>query len=818
MNAYEFAERFHNYSYDKFIQFNIKHYIESHETGHQFGEFDYEKIQYKDKYIPKYVYFADFEASTDEEYHKPYLVCLKGVELITKNDEIEYRALDMGASQCLYFWGSNCAQQMLNYLTAIYGIVFNRTTRFRRPNVRVYFYNLHYDLTFIQPYLKHINKVMKGNVLYSAEGRYKYYNNATREYKQVLIDFWDALPIFKCSLKKASEDYLTLEQKQTIKKEVFPYDLYTYRFFNEHPSGFCSINEFFNGFDEVEKAKKEINQEIFTSMVKEDKINYKDYAIFYCRQDVNCLMQIMINFANLLMGKHLEGINGVLPFSICLWKFRTASSIGYDYFKKTVMFTKSNKEYIPLHDWFIPKCSLRSIIQNTIRGGRVMTRDNDKYYYKALSDNELLQDYDAVSLYASAMSLLWLTEGNAELLKGDFTEETLKELFAPPECPIDETNNYSFKDGCIHVTYINTKKDRHFPFLCIKDAQTKLNNYRNFHSEEVDTWVNVIDIFNLIDFQDAEIRWDAAIVWKGNRYYEIRDSITRLFEFRANNKKHPIQMVIKLILNSIFGKSILKPQDRDIEIIEKKGFRYNRANGGFDEVDLWGEYFNANAYRIHRFEDLEGGLVEVELYKRDCSSSFNIFGSNVLAMARRIIGRVMALAEDLEEKYPEMSPGLFYTDTDSMHIRTDLLEKLEEAYREKYGKEIKGSKLTQFHPDFDLPKTFKEGEIVKGAEESYFIMKKAYVDKLVGDKGSVDYHMRLKGIPIDLVKYEDYEKIFNGESVTFNLLDGHTSFFYKNGKVGSRLSMTREIMTRETKLKRKEQNIINEDNKKSRSE
>ena len=85
-------------------------------------------------------------------------------------------------------------------------------------------------------------------------------------------------------------------------------------------------------------------------------------------------------------------------------------------------------------------------------------------------------------------------------------------------------------------------------------------------------------------------------------------------------------------------------------------------------------------------------------------------------------------------------------------------------------------------------------------------MKKVYVDKLLGSKGTIGYHMRMKGIPTDLVKFSDYEKIFNGESVTFDLLNGHTSFFYKDGHVGSRLVMTREIMTRETREKRKKEN------------
>lgn len=804
LNAYEYAMLYENYSFDKMLKFDEKLFLTEHDNDFQFNEAFYDKLEYKEKHSIRYVYFADFEASTNEIYHKPYLVCIRGIEIKREGDTVKYEKIPHSKR---YFWGEKCATSMLQYIVLMHGV--NSFEKTRKPNVRIYFYNLRYDFTFIQPYLARINRVIKGNTLYSVKGFFKH---PTAD-KMALIDFWDALPIFKTSLKKAAQDYLTAEQKKHIKKEVYPYDLYTYQFFEKYPDGLCPIDVFKNGFTKEEDLQ-EINQEVWDDLVKDDQINYVDYAVFYCRQDVNCLTQIMINFAQLLEGQGLEGINGTLPFSISLWKYRTASSIGYDYFKKAIMLKKQGTELVPAHNWCIPKSTLRYLVQQTIRGGRVMTRDNEKWYYKATDETNYLQDYDGVSLYPSAMSLLWLTEGAPKLIKGDFTEEAIKLCFAPPDGD-DNFSKYIYKDGCVHVTYINTRKDRHFPLLCVKDPKTKLNNYKNFHQENVNTWVNVIDLYNLMDFQDAEIHWDAAIVWEGDRFYEIREGIQKLFEFRAKNKKHPIQMVIKLILNSIFGKSILKPQDREKVLVPKKGFRVDREHGGYIEIDTWNEYFNANAYRIHRFEDLNGNIMDVELYKRDLSSSFNIFGSNVLAMARRIIGRVMALAEDIEEQHPELSPGLFYTDTDSMHIRQDLLVLLEEEFKKKYGTEIKGSNLTQFHIDFDPPQTFEKDEVVKGACESYFVMKKVYADQLVGDKGSIDYHMRLKGIPIDLVKYENYKQIYDGESVTFNMLDGHTSFFYKNGQVGSRFSMTREIMTRETREKRKRNDEIDE-NKKSK--
>ena len=782
LNAFEYAEHYDNFSYDKMCKFDLQSFLNKVENGYVFPETNYDELSYKEYSYPKMIFFADFEASTNEKYHRPYLICCKGIKIV--NDS--YQVVMENTS----FWGEDCGNKMLEAISKLV-IPKIKPSKYDRPQFRIYFYNLRYDLTFLIKYLVNVKRVLKGNSLYSAVAKFKVGD------KFILFDLWDALPIFRTTLRKAAKSYLTPEQKQHVKKEIFPYNLYTYQFFDLHPDGYCSFEEFKSTLDE--KKQKKLNYFVIESLMRGDNINFKGYAEFYCKQDVECLTNIMINFAKLLNGKELEGINGTLPFSSSLWRYRTASSIGYDYFKKSTMLKKQDKEYVPLYKWCIPKLLLRHLIQQTIRGGRVMCRDNEKWYYKATSLANYLQDYDGVSLYPSAMSLLWLTDGIPELVKGDFTENDIIQNFAPPEC--DDTSKYSFKDGCIHVTYINVRKDKHFPMLCIKDSKTKLNNYKNFHNENVDTWVNVIDIFNLIDFQKVELKWDAAVVWKGERHYEIRENIAKLFDFRAANKRHPIQMVIKLILNSIFGKSILKPIDKEKIFVEKYGWRKNKE-GKFERVNKFDEFFNANAYKIHKFEDLNEEVMDVELYKRDTTSSFNIFGSNVLAMARRIIGRVMSLGEEIEEEHPEMCPGIFYTDTDSMHIRKDLLELLEKAFKEKYGYEIKGTKLTQFHVDFDPPKKFKEGETIIGAEESYFIMKKVYADKLIGDQGSVGYHMRLKGVPIDLVKYENYKQIFDGESIKFNLLDGHTSFFYKDGKVGSRLSMTREIMTQETKLKR----------------
>lgn len=870
-NAYEMAKKFNCYSFDSMLNWKPEQIQEiikkSLENGYEFGEEDWDRPEYVDpKGYPKAIFFADFEATTDEEYHVPFLICARGY-YSKKGEIIEENIIKIHGKSDGFIteWGTDCAENFLKQICKnIFIVPVNKSQRGRKViSARIYFFNLKYDFTFLFPYLSDIEKTEKDGRLYSVKGVYTFGKST-----KVLFDFWDAYPIFQSSLARAGVDYLTEEEKKTIKKEAFPYKTYTYDFMESHIIGgkqMANIYEFekdpnYKIFsDRIEEDIKETGQVIFDDenrkVIESDfairTINFKskdvqkryqelkdcieettietteeetetlvkwgEYAEFYCCQDVKILAGIMHNMKGLMLAKELEGIHGIPPFSQDLLKYRTASSLSYDYFLKTVLFEKTEDGWQSRHNVVFPKALLRYIIQLTVRGGRVMCRDNEKWHYIAKTVRDYLQDYDAVSLYPSAMSLLWVSEGIPKFINGSFTEEDFKREFCNPE---DDNNreHKSYTDGAIHLTWLFTKKPRHFPQLCIKDKKTGLNEYKNYCGE-VDTWVNAIDLYNLVDFQDAVFKYDMAVVWCGPRQFEIRKSIKDLFEFRkANHGKgveHPIQNVAKIMMNSIYGKSVLKASDKKKITIDVYKWRKDE-NGVWEKYNYWHKWFCANQYRIHSFEpimknkDTEVDKVDVTVYARDMSHSFNIFGSNVLAMARRLIGRVMALAEDIEEQYPELSPGIFYTDTDSMHIRTDLLAKVEEAFKEKYGYEIKGKEMGQFHVDFDIPKNFKEGEFVKGANESWFIAKKIYADRLEGSQGSIGYHKRMKGVPGDLVDYEHYAKIFANDIIEYNLLDkGKTSFFFRAGRVGCRLKMTRRIGTKEAKRKLLEIDIEN---------
>jgi hypothetical protein len=121
--------------------------------------------------------------------------------------------------------------------------------------------------------------------------------------------------------------------------------------------------------------------------------------------------------------------------------------------------------------------------------------------------------------------------------------------------------------------------------------------------------------------------------------------------------------------------------------------------------------------------------------------------------------------------------------------RSDV-NKLANAFRDKYGRELIGKNLGQFHSDFSMKDAC--GDIY--SIESYFIGQKVYIDCLesVDKDGQTinSYHIRMKGISestilfkckkLEITPIQLYKKLYNGESIPFDLTeDGDKVIFSK---------------------------------------
>ena len=91
--------------------------------------------------------------------------------------------------------------------------------------------------------------------------------------------------------------------------------------------------------------------------------------------------------------------------------------------------------------------------------------------------------------------------------------------------------------------------------------------------------------------------------------------------------------------------------------------------------------------------------------------------------------------------------------------------------------------MTQFHCDFD---SFPGAVGNIHSRKLIALGKKSYLDILEDEVGNTGYHIRLKGCPkqcilnkckrMNITVEELYERLYNGESITFDLTDGCNCF------------------------------------------
>jgi len=107
-----------------------------------------------------------------------------------------------------------------------------------------------------------------------------------------------------------------------------------------------------------------------------------------------------------------------------------------------------------------------------------------------------------------------------------------------------------------------------------------------------------------------------------------------------------------------------------------------------------------------------------------------------------------------------------------MHIENDKIPLLAQAFKAKYGRELIGKELGQFHNDFD------ELNNNPVSIESFFLGKKAYIDKLTNDNGEQAYHYRMKGVDLKCIELMTERRFKNDIMALYkHLYDGHSLKF-----------------------------------------
>lgn len=595
------------------------------------------------------------------------------------------------------FFGEDCGLEFLNTLN---------------EDTTIIVHNLGYDIKFILPYLMRPKFIKQSSSrIPSASGEFKNFKTN----KTIKVEFKCSYALTNIPLRNFAKVFGLV-----CKKEIMPYDIYTTD----------SVGLKYFSIEEAKGYLKEDERQQFEDNIKEwklkkgDKFNHIKYSQLYCEQDVRVTKAGYLKFRGWI--KEITGLD--------VNEYVTIASVADAFLKKDGCY----------EGCFSVSGVVQQYIQNCIVGGRTMTRENKKWHTQ-----EKLSDFDAVSLYPSAMiRMTGFLKGKAKVLTNK-SYDFLKE-----------------QDG--YFVRINIKKvNKRYAFPLINEKNE--DGIRIFDNDLLGIhYIDKTGLEDLINFQKIEFDVVDGYYYNEGHNKKINDTMAMLFNERVKMKKagNQIQETYKLLMNSSYGKSGQKPIDVETKFIDNKRLA---------------TYIVENYHYVNDFVPITGTNYTLVNCVKPINTHFNACHINceILSMSKRIMNEVMCLAED-------ENIMIYYQDTDSMHIQADKVDSLAIKYKSIYDRDLIGSKTGQFHTDFDFN---SDDEPV--AIESYFLGKKCYIDKIEtcidGVKSTDNYHVRMKGIPNEIINITAnknhegdlmklYDHLHSGKTEKFDLLAGRCMF------------------------------------------
>lgn len=607
----------------------------------------------------------------------------------------------------IYTLGENWIHKMFDYVKK------------RTPSTHkavCFFHNLKYD--FNASFKKNVfceNLLRKDGSVYRVNIKYNGF----------VIELRDSFKLINKPLKDFSKTFKL--SKDLTKKEAIEYTFYKKETLE---SNIHSVKEYIKKFNEEKKYifYEAMNTGNFKYNKDNETFDANLYYNYYLRYDVKILKAGMMKLREMMNKISKMCSENEDKEEMDLFNYLTISSFGH-----AIM--SENGAY---DDIYQVSGNLREFISRAINGGRVNILES--VICKEI--NEILNDLDATSLYPSAMDRLTNEMG---LPKGE----------------AKNIENEDYKDKkyyIIEIKLLKINKKQMNPFIAIR-RKNKIDYVNTINEPEIIT-VDKITLEDYIKFHQIEYEFIKGVYWDNGANPKMGGIVNILFNERKRYKNMKtdegdiLQELIKLILNSLYGKTITTKSKRTTKIINKN--IYDKKN------DIWSSdneglnnYICSNFNNIIKYTELNDKQVIIEEYKTDFSYNLGHIGCLVLSYSKRIMNEVMGLASDNKI-------NIYYQDTDSLIMRNEDIPILTKLYKNEYDKDLIGGELGQFKSDYNLKGAV--GEIV--ATKALFLGKKSYICMLEGKNKNGEVvkgtHHRMKGITAEGI--DDYtNKIGKGE-------------------------------------------------------
>jgi hypothetical protein len=364
---------------------------------------------------------------------------------------------------------------------------------------------------------------------------------------------------------------------------------------------------------------------------------------------------------------------------------------------------------------------------------------------KFKATHNYLVDQDANSLYSTAMSKYAYPVGEAERIPADDYTNIMDAIHT-------NTYNHLAIIEC-DVEYPDKTKGVYFPVMATRPDKEGVNRY-TFEDQHV--WRCSVDLMEAVKYNGLRIvRITRGLVWK-KKAFIFKDIVEKLYAERNRYKKEgkdALQQVIKLILNSAYGKLCER-------IKESETVFYNTdQQTELDEVFMKGNFLSYTDF---------GNRLLVQQLKKSTNKDIKMpshLGVFVLAYARLIMNNAIASVDG----FNSLENTCYYMDTDSSFINAK-----SEAMMKEAG--LLGKDLGQFKSDL---KGVEDGMIVEGI----FVAPKLYYLRYIGittyGLPIISTLKKSKGTTTETMTREDYYKMMLGEEV--EVLDQ----FQMRRKIGS---------------------------------
>jgi hypothetical protein len=603
-----------------------------------------------------------------------------------------------------------------------------------RKYALVYTHKLKYDYMLLKKYINVIKIVKNNGNIYSIKVRYK----------KAIIEFRDSSKIINKKLNEFHKMFKLSEMSNMISREYYA-DNYNKKAKVKDYAKLLPINV----------------QNKFINRVKQsDYYNskHKNFNTIKWYGD-NLKTNSLILRAG--MRQFNEIIKKITKDSIDVHNHLTISSLVNHY-----LHLKGSYDNV-----YSLRGNIREYVGRAVMGGRVYC--NPKYQKKVI--NKTISAVDGNSFYPSAINRLCQAGGLPTGKGVRFTADNKADW-----------NKFKYAVMTVKITKIN--KTQEIPMIYHKiDNEIEYSN--NVPNEPVT--IDSITLNDYIKFHDIEYDILDGVYWNKGYNKKMKQIVTNMYNMRVKyNNNIAMKSIIKLMMNSIYGKSIQKMvKNREVIVnADKKG-----------ALSYLNSYYN-NASCATKINERQYSV------KKSCADhgyNYAHVGCSILSMSKRMLNEIFDIANDTK-------CSIYYTDTDSLHLNTEDVPKIKTEYMSRYNRELIGDGLGQFNSDFKL--TGAVGPVV--SKQSIFLGKKSYIDKLTGiDKNGNKIngaHVRMAGITSEgldhaKLQFKNYMNLFehlaNGNMHEFILnpydVDNNTTreiCDYRAGSISTDTKYTRVMV------------------------